>query len=84
MFLHALNATKNGYKNLILKANDTDVVILAIYAYMHLQNVGLQKLWVSFGKGQHARLIPIHETVRALGEDKALVCFFFTHLVDAM
>ena len=45
MFVHARHVVQEGYKVLMIKANDTDVVIIAIATLPFLQELSLQKLW---------------------------------------
>ncbi|KAJ8414100.1 hypothetical protein AAFF_G00066980 [Aldrovandia affinis] len=37
----------------MVKASDTDVVVIAVSVLQALQELGLQQLWVAFGQGQH-------------------------------
>jgi len=50
--LHAANAAASqGYKRILIIANDTDVVILAVSFF---NEIGAEKLWVTFGKGKNS------------------------------
>ncbi len=60
MFVHAKQAVMEGYQTLMIKANDTDVVVIAISILPSLQELGLQKLWITFGQGKHLKWIPIY------------------------
>ena len=51
VFVHARDATSQGSKSITIKANDTDVVIIAVSTMPSLQELGLQKLWIAFGQG---------------------------------
>ena len=42
--LHARDATSQGSKPITIKANDTDVVVIAVSTMPSLQELGLQKL----------------------------------------
>ncbi len=66
MFVHAKQAVMEGYQTLMIKANDTDVVVIAISILPSLQELGLQKLWIAFGQGKHLKWIPIHDIVSFL------------------
>ena len=44
MFVHARDATSQGSKSITIKANDTDVVVIAVSTMPSLQELGLQKL----------------------------------------
>ena len=74
IFVHARHATIEGYKSEMIEANDTDIVVIAISLMPSLAATGLEKMWVAFGKGEHRRLIPIHEPVSAIGPEKRMGC----------
>ena len=61
LFLHAIHAVAEGHTSLIIKANDTDVLVIAISAYQILAEIGLEKLWHAFGQGANLPWIPIHD-----------------------
>ena len=44
--LHAAHMKSQGFESIILRANDTDVLVLAIFAQAHLT---FEELWLSFG-----------------------------------
>ena len=52
IFVHARHATEAGSKVIMVKANDTDVVIIAVSVLQTLQELGLQELWVAFGQAR--------------------------------
>jgi len=61
----------NGRKALMIKANDTDVVGIAISVMKSLNEPGLEKMWIAFGQGGNFRLIPVHELVNTIRPEKA-------------
>lgn len=77
IFLHAMNAVEEGSKVLMVKANDTDVLVIAISILSALQEMGLQQLWVAFGQGQHLRWIPVHDLHNSIGLEKSKGILFF-------
>ena len=77
MFAHAGHAVQEGCKVLVIKANDTDVAIIAIATLPSLQELGLQKLLVAFGQGSHLIGIPIHDIVTTFGPEKTNGILFF-------
>lgn len=77
MFVHARDAVEKGNKSLVLKANDTDVVVIAVSVFSLLQELGLESMWVAFGQAANARWIPIHEIVPAIGKEKACGILYF-------
>ena len=44
IFVHAMDATIDGRKSIIIKANDTDVLVIAISVLPSLQEIGLEKM----------------------------------------
>ena len=77
IFVHARHAATEGYKSLMIEANDTDIIVIVISPMPSLAAIGLEKMWVAFGKGEHRRWIPIHELVSAIGPEKASGMLFF-------
>ena len=67
----------NGSKALMIKANDTDVVVIAISVMKSLNELGLEKMWIAFGQGGNVRWIPVHEVVNTIGPEKASGLPFF-------
>ena len=55
IFLHASHAAKEGIKAVIVKANDRDVLVIAIGTFPQLQELGLQKMWLAFAQGRHLK-----------------------------
>ena len=77
IFVHARHAATQGSKVLMVKANDTDVVVIAVSALPTLKELGLQHLWIAFGQGQNLRYIPIHDLISTLGPEKTRGMLFF-------
>ena len=76
IFLHALHAVSQQHMVcLLIKANDTDVIVLAITVFEKLREAGLQMLWLEFGKD--SRWMPIHLMAANLGLIKARGLPFF-------
>lgn len=77
IFVHARHAAICGSKSIIIKANDTDVVVLAVSALANLKALGLEKVWIAYGQGGHVRWIPIHEIALEVGQEKASGITYF-------
>ncbi len=77
IFVHVRQAAMNGSRSVIVKANDTDVVVIAVSAFTDIAELGLEKMWIAFGQGVHARMIPVHEIVSVIGPEKASGLPFF-------
>jgi hypothetical protein len=58
LFLHLKHAADQGHREACIRTVDSDVVVLAIHHFNHLQ---LSSLWISFGTGKNRRHIPIHD-----------------------
>ena len=65
LFLHVADAIKKGYRKLLVRTVDTDVVVMVAIATLKRTKPG--ELWVAFGTGGHFRFIPIHEVAAAVG-----------------
>ena len=77
IFVHAKYAAENGSKAIMIKANDTDVVVIAVSLFPVLQDLGLEQLWVAFGQGQSLRWISVHDLCHNLGQEKVKGMLFF-------
>ena len=60
-----------GRKSIIVKANDTDVLVIGLSMFPTMQSMGLQQLWLIFGQGQSLRWIVIHNLYNYVGQEKA-------------
>jgi len=67
----------DGSKALMIKANDTDVVVIAISVMKSLNEPGLEKRWIACGQGGNFRLFPVYELVNTIGPEKASGLPFF-------
>ena len=74
LFLHVADAVKKGYMKLLVRTDDTDVVVVAI-ATLNRTKPG--ELWVAFGTGRHSRFIPIHEIAVAVGPRNSAILPLF-------
>lgn len=77
IFVHARHATADGSKSITIKANDTDILVIALSIFPSLQDLGLQQLWVAFGHGQSLRWIGVHDLYNRVGPDKTKGILFF-------
>ena len=79
IFTHALHAAKQETKSFLIKACDTDILVIAVSVFSTLQDAVLEMVWVEFGQGQSIRWFPVHDLVDRLGPEKASgMCFFLT------
>ena len=66
MILHLADAVKEGFRKILVRTVDTDVVVLAVAGAAKLN---IEELWVAFGAGKRFRYIPAHEIAVSLGPD---------------
>ena len=57
MFLRAMAISRAGHTKLCIISPDSDVIIIALYAFWHLD---VDELWVEYGVGKDRRWLPIH------------------------
>lgn len=55
IFVHARYAASQGSKSIMVKVNDTDVLIIGLIMFPTLQGIGLEQLWLAFGQDQSLR-----------------------------
>ena len=77
IFVHARHATEEGSKTIMIKANDTNILVIAQSIFPSLQDLGLQQLWVTFGHGQSLRWIGVHDLYNHVGPEKTKGILFF-------
>lgn len=73
MFLHAKHAAIGGSKSINIVSSDTDVVVIGVAVF---DDLNVDHLWMTFGKGKDLRWIPIHDIVRSLGPRSKALPFF--------
>ena len=61
-----------GAKSVVIRSTDTDVVVLAVSYFDHLQKFGLEELWLQYGSGVKRRYISVNEIFKELGKDKSV------------
>ena len=77
IFVHARHAAKEGNRVIMIKANDTDVLVIAVTVFPTLQEFGVTQLWIAFGQGHHLRWIPVHNLYVSIGVEKTRGILFF-------
>ena len=73
MFLHAKHAAIGGSKSINIVSSDTDVVVIGVAVF---DDLNVDHLWMTFGKGKDLRWISIHDIVRSLGPRSKALPFF--------
>lgn len=74
LMVHVLDASVCGHQRIIVRTNDTDVVVLAVSIAKSIQ---ANELWVLYGTGKHTRYLPAHTIASIIGPDKASVLPLF-------
>ena len=77
IFVHARQAAAEGSKVIMVKACDTDVLVIAVSCLPVLQALGLKELWIAFGQRRNLRWIPVQDLGVALGPDKTSEVLLF-------
>ena len=72
IFVHGKHATEEGSKSIMIKANDTDILVIALSIFPSLQD-----LWVAFGHGVSLRWIVVHDLYHVIGPVKTKGIIFF-------
>lgn len=78
MFVHAVDAVRQGSKRIVIRTVDTDVLVLAIALVLQLKQINpVVKLWVALGTGSHLRYFETHIIAEKLSMEvsKALPIF---------
>ena len=70
-FVHARHGAAGGKNILIIKVNDTYVLVIAVSFLPILQELGLKKLWLALGQGHHLKWIPVHDLYTEIGPQRA-------------
>ena len=79
MFVNAKHAVEEGRKVIIIKANDTDVLVIAVNVLPVLKEIGVTQLWVDFGQGLNRRWIPVQNIMSLNWSAEDPRNSFFTH-----
>lgn len=77
IFVHARHPAVEGSMVLMVKASDTDILVIAVSVLQALQGIGLQQLWIDFGQGCNLKWIPVHELYLSIGLEKNRGISFF-------
>ena len=68
LMLHAYHASQCGYRKILIRTVDTDVVVLAV---SRVQDLGVDEIWIAFGTGKHFRYLPVHSIAEHLGPQRS-------------
>ena len=62
-------AAQHGYQRMLLFSNDADSVSYGLRYIVDFEHLGLQELWIYYGKPK--RWIPIHKLKQKMGDNTA-------------
>ena len=79
LMVHVLDAGICGHQRIMVRTNDTDVVVLTM-SIAH--TISANEMWLLYGCGKHIRYIHAHTIGMTLGPDKASVLPLFYALTD--
>ena len=66
--LYVSDMARNNITKIRIRTIDTDVPVIAT---AHFNDIpGLEELWISYGKGNSSKYIPIHQIAQQLGPNK--------------
>ena len=68
LLIHVLDACSSGYRRILIKTNDADVVVLAVSV---AENLPADEIWISYGTGKRLRHLAAHESAKKIGQQKA-------------
>ena len=73
IFKHVADATYQEFRNILIRSNDSNVVVFAVSC---IQDLHFDEFWVAYGTGK-ARYIPAHLIAQQLGQvrSRALLSF---------
>ena len=74
LFAHAQNAALTNMQKVMIRGDDTGIVVIALHIFCDLK---IEQLWIEYGCGKNHQWLPIHNYVKFLGEDKCRVLSFW-------
>jgi len=75
LLLHADHAAKSRFSSITIRTVDSDVIVIAVYAYHSMSH--LTQLWIDFGVGKNRKLIPVHELCTHLPQNLVMNFLIF-------
>ena len=77
IFVHARDTAIEWSKALVTKANDKDIVVIAVSVLPQLQEIDVETLWTAFGHGVGMKWIQLHELLNAIGPARPSGIMYF-------
>lgn len=73
MLIRLKHACLCGFNKVVLVSAGTDIMVLALFHWATLHELGVQELWLLTGVGDTTRLLPVHVIHIKIGQN---VCSF--------
>ena len=74
IMVHVCDTCLSGHRRILIRTNDTDVVVMAI-SMTHTLSV--DELWTTYGTGKHLRDIAAHSIALKIGREKTQTLLIF-------
>lgn len=68
LLVHVLDACSSGHRQILIKTNDADVMVLAVSV---AENLPADEIWISYDTGKYLRRLAAHEITKKIGQQKA-------------
>lgn len=68
MMIHAKHASQHGFTKSVLASVDTDVMVLALFQWSSLHELGVLERWVRTGVKDSTRRLSVHVIHRFMGQ----------------
>jgi hypothetical protein len=75
--MHTMLSNQDTRDSEMIKAIDTDVLVIAIHVFRSLKAIGLEELWLACGTDVNLRWIPVYNLYSRLGQEKTNGLPFF-------
>lgn len=69
MLIHSKHACQCGFTKIVLVSADTDIMVLALFHWATLHQLGVEEMWVRTGVGDSTRLLPVHAIHQKMGQN---------------
>lgn len=70
VFIHVADAARAQFTKFMIRASDTDIVVLACSCFPQIPQ--LQEMWIHLSCSKQRNYIPIHEICESLGKNELL------------
>ena len=67
LYIHAADMSKKGFKKVMIRSVDSDIVVLAVSIYQEME---FEEMWVEYGVGKNKRFVSVHSIASSIGPFK--------------